>query len=65
MPWLQHAPDRRVDIVRRPKVTPVRELERYMRCKEGSQVGGYLYKRSHLVALRPNKISTSDRPSTW
>ena len=41
-----------LDIVRRPKTTPVHELERYMRCKECSQVRGYPYKRSHLVALR-------------
>ena len=41
-----------LDIVRRPKATPVHELERYMRCKDCSQVRGYPYKRSHLVALR-------------
>ena len=54
-----------LDIVRRSKATPVHELERYMRCKDCSQVRGYPYKRSHLVALRPNKISASDPPSTW
>ncbi|MET4016695.1 hypothetical protein [Bradyrhizobium sp. S3.2.12] len=54
-----------LDIVRRPKATPVHELERYMRCKDCSEVRGYPYKRSHLVALRPNKISASDPPSTW
>ena len=54
-----------LDIVRRPKATPVHELERYMRCKDCSQVRGYPYKRSHLVALRPTKISASDPPSTW
>jgi hypothetical protein len=54
-----------LDIVRRPKATPVHELERYMRCKDCSQVRGYAYKRTHLVALRPNKISASDPPSTW
>jgi hypothetical protein len=43
-----------LDIVRRPKTTP--ELERYMRCKDCSQVRGYPYKRSHLVALRTTKI---------
>src|SRR6478609_9205875 len=46
-----------LDIVRRPKATPVHELERYMRCKDCTQVGGYPYKRSHLVALRQAKIS--------
>ena len=54
-----------LDIVRRPKATSVHELERYMRCKDCSEVRGYPYKRSHLVALRPNKISASDPPSTW
>jgi hypothetical protein len=38
-----------LDIVRRPKATPIHELERYMRCKDCSQVRGYPYKRSHLV----------------
>ena len=54
-----------LDIVRRPKSTPVHELERYMRCKDCSQVRGYPYKRSHLVALRRTKISVRDPPSTW
>ena len=53
-----------LDIVRRPKATPVHELERYMRCRQCSEVRGY-YKRSHLVALRRMKISASDPPSTW
>jgi hypothetical protein len=54
-----------LDIVRRPKVTPIHELERYMRCKDCSQVRGYPYKRSHLVALRTRKISANDPPSSW
>jgi hypothetical protein len=54
-----------LDIVRRPKTTPAHELERYMRCKDCSKLRGYPYKRSHLVALRPTKISASDPPSTW
>ena len=54
-----------LNIVRRPKATPVHELERYMRCKDCSQVRGYPYKRSHLVALRQTKISANDPPSTW
>jgi hypothetical protein len=54
-----------LDIVRRPKTTPIHELERYMRCKDYSQVRGYPYKRSHLVALRRTKISAVDPPSTW
>jgi hypothetical protein len=51
-----------LNIVRRP---PIHELERYMRCKDCSQVRRYPYKRSHLVALRPTKISALDPPSTW
>jgi hypothetical protein len=54
-----------LDIVRRPKVTPIHELERYLRCKDCSQVRRYPYKRSHLVALRSTKISALDPPSTW
>jgi len=54
-----------LDIVRQPKTTPIHELERYMRCKDCSQVRGYAYKRSHVVALRPTKISADDPPSTW
>src|SRR5690348_13414621 len=53
-----------LDIVRRPKATPIHELERYMRCKDCSQVRGYPYKRSHLVALRSTKITASDPPSS-
>ena len=54
-----------LDIVRRPKTTPVHELERYMRCKDCSQMRAYPYKRSHLVALRPTKISAVNPPLTW
>jgi hypothetical protein len=49
-----------LDIVRRPKATPIHELERYMRCRDCSQ-----YKRSHLIALRRTKITASDPASTW
>jgi hypothetical protein len=52
-----------LDIVRRPKATPIHELERYMRCSDCSQVRRYPYKRSHLVALRPTKITANDPPS--
>lgn len=53
-------------IIRRPKDrTPIHELERAMRCKQCSQLRGYPYKRSCLVALRRNKISASDPQSTW
>jgi hypothetical protein len=54
-----------LDIVRRPKTTPVHELERYMRCRQCSEMRGYPYKRSHLVTLRPTKISADAPPSRW
>ena len=54
-----------LDIVRRPKTTPVHELERYMRCKHCSELQGRPYKRSHLVALRANRISASDAATIW
>jgi hypothetical protein len=54
-----------LDIVRRPKTTPIHELERYMRYKECSRLQGRPFKRSHLVALRATKISANDPPSTW
>jgi len=54
-----------LNTVRRPKATPIHELERYLRCKDCSQLRGFPYKRSHLVALRPNRISASEPPSTW
>src|ERR1700686_2399414 len=52
-----------LNIVRRPKATPIHELERYMRCKDCSQVRRYPFKRSHLVALRTTKISANRPPS--
>jgi hypothetical protein len=52
-------------IVRRPKATPIHELERYMRCKDCSRLQGRPYKRSHLIALRATKITASDPASTW
>jgi hypothetical protein len=53
-----------LNIIRRPRTTPIHELERYMGCKDCSQVRGYPYKRSHLVALRPKKRSALDPPGT-
>ena len=53
-----------LDIVRRPKATPVHELD--ATCAAAcSEVRGYAYKRSHLVTLRATKITASDPPSTW
>ena len=51
-------------IVRRPKETPIWQLERSMRCRPCTEQRGYPYKRSHLVALRSNKISAFNPPST-
>ena len=54
-----------LNIVRPPRSTSVHELERYVRCKDCSRLQGRPYKRSHLVALRPSKISADEPPSTW
>jgi hypothetical protein len=54
-----------LDIVRRPKTTRIHKLERYLRCRDCSQVRGYPYKRSHLVALRATKITAISQPSSW
>lgn len=52
--------------IRRPKdITPIHELERAMRCKDCSQLRGYPYKRSCLVALRPDKIGAGAPASYW
>jgi hypothetical protein len=39
-----------LDIVRRPKATPVHELERYMRCRQCSEVRGYAMSRGVKAA---------------
>jgi hypothetical protein len=52
-----------LNIVRRPKTTPIHELERYMRCKDCSRLQGRPFKRSHLVALRQKIISADDPAS--
>jgi hypothetical protein len=55
-----------LDIVRRPKATtPIHELERYMRCKNCSELQGRPLKRSHLVVLRPTKISANPASIWW
>jgi hypothetical protein len=54
-----------LDIVRRPKSTPIHELERYMRCKDCSQARGYPYKRSPSSRLRVTKSLASDPPLAW
>ena len=52
-----------LDIIRRPKTTHVHELERYMRCKDCSQVRRHPYKRGELITLRSTKIS-ADSPAS-
>jgi hypothetical protein len=55
-----------LDTIRRPKATtPLHELERRMRCKNCSELRGYPYKRSALVAARETKISAMHPRSTW
>jgi hypothetical protein len=54
-----------LNIVRRPKTTPIHELERYMRCKDCSRHSGRPFKQSHLAALRSTKMSAFNPPSTW
>jgi hypothetical protein len=52
--------------VRRARsTTPIHELERSMRCEDCSESSGRPYKRSHLVALRPDKISADSPASYW
>ncbi len=48
--------------IRRPKETPIWQLEQRMRCVPCSEQRGYAYKRGHLVRLRPTKISTDPEP---
>jgi hypothetical protein len=50
-----------LDVVRRPKTTPIHELERYMRCKDCSQTRGYGFKRSYLVACRSGRFRPAIR----
>lgn len=44
-----------LDIVRRPKHTPIHELERYMRCKDCSKPRGYA---QHVVAALAGMAKT-------
>jgi hypothetical protein len=54
-----------LNVIRRPQTTPIHELERYMRCKQCSKLQGRPFKRSHLVALRTDKISAGSSASIW
>jgi hypothetical protein len=46
-----------LEIIRRPKATPVHELERYMRCRDCSQVQGYVHS---LVSISANGLFRAD-----
>ena len=52
-------------IIRRPKETPIWQLEQRMRCKPCSEQRGYAYKRGHLVRLRRSKVTTKDDGEPW
>lgn len=52
-------------IIRRPKETPVWQLERRMACRPCSEVRGYSYKRGHLVRLRRTDVTTKNDSEPW
>ena len=54
-----------LDIVRRPKATPVHELERYMRCRSAPKSGAIRTSAAIWSRCAPTKITASDPPSTW
>lgn len=54
-----------LDVVRQQKTTPIHELERYMRCRQCSELNRRPFKRNHLVALRTTKISAMHPPFVW
>jgi hypothetical protein len=51
--------------LRRPKDTPIWQLERRMRCRPCSEERGYPYKRGHLVRLRRSNITTAEDGESW
>ena len=52
-----------LDIVRRPKTTPIHELERYMRCKDCSKLRGYPRNRNEVTHWRAQRDRFSSRKS--
>ena len=44
-----------LDIIRRPKVAPIHDLERYMRCKDCSQLFARLYQNVRIKILLPKQ----------
>ena len=53
-----------LDVVRRPKATPIHANDTCA-VRNARKSAATLYKRSHLVALRPTKISANEPPTTW
>ena len=51
--------------IRRPKETPIWQLEHRMRCRPCSDQRGYPYKRGHLVRLRKTNITTAEDSEPW
>ncbi|QHO78958.1 hypothetical protein ACH79_20495 [Bradyrhizobium sp. CCBAU 051011] len=52
-------------IIRRPKETPVWQLERRMACRPCSELRGSPYKRGHLVRLRRSNSTTKNDSEPW
>jgi hypothetical protein len=52
-------------IIRRPKETPIWQLERRMRCVPCSEMRGYPYKRGNIVRLRPDRLTTKNDGEPW
>jgi hypothetical protein len=48
--------------LRRPRETPIWQLEQRMRCRPCSETRGYPYKRGHLVRLRRTNVTTRQEP---
>jgi len=51
--------------LRRPRETPVWQLEHRMRCRPCSEMRGYPYKHGNLVRLRRTNITTRQDPGPW
>ena len=47
-------------IIRRPRETPIWQVEQRMRCRPCSERRGYSCKRGHLVRLQRSKVTTKD-----
>jgi len=54
-----------ISTLRRPRETPIWQLEQRMRCKPCSEQRGYPFKRGYLVRLRRTKLTTKDDGEPW